>query len=841
VDGNPGEWSARSPIVENLGLIVRDAQNAGEFVWRDPAADSRTDIASPENVADLWAFQVTGNTSGVYFLARRDPNATFSGDPIQLQIAIDVDRTAGSGQAFFAEYGDASVANANLWEYLVVTRFGSGNQPRVYNTSFSDVSAGQAQAAQDKHVEIFVPWSVLGLSGPPAAPLRFTVATFRSNSQDRTVDISDSPNVLDAVTQYGEPSGTLATPKNTWVEVQDGIVDHAFDLWFDANGEVRAPLVIQRFVPSGTAVGEWFVIRNVTGAPISLDGFKLGDEETPDGTGEGMYSFPAGASVAAGADYIVAYDGAAYQSGLGELPDAELSAASSAPDMVKFMPWVGNATNSLALSNTGDELLVVDPSNTVIDFAAFGNSPLSELTPFTPAPGTGAILSRYADSHDTDNCKSDFANLGAACVSDANCSGACKQCVGNVCVNKPTGAACADSNLCNGSETCDATGTCVAGTPKTCDDANPCTNDSCTPADGLCAHVPGTGACDDGNACTSNDSCSGGACVGGATASCDDTNACTNDSCDPVSGCQHVDNTSQCDDGVFCNGMDTCAAGTCSEHSGDPCTGADGDDNCSESCDEVANTCTGDDPNGSACTDGLFCTLNESCQGGACIGSESPCPGPDGDENCSESCDEASDACTAPDVDGSSCNDGLFCTATDACQSGVCAGSGNPCPGPDSDDDCSETCNEQSDACDANDPDGAGCLNGTCSSGVCEGAAGSAGAGGSAGAAGTAGSAGTAGTAGSAGTAGTAGTAGSAGTAGTAGTAGSAGSAGSSAHGGSSGSAGQGTGGSTPVDPTIPEDEGGCGCAVPGSSSSTHGLLFAALGIVLSRLRRRAR
>jgi len=59
-----------------------------------------------------------------------------------------------------------------------------------------------------------------------------------------------------------------------------------------------------------------------------------------------------------------------------------------------------------------------------------------------------------------------------------------------------------------------------------------------------------------------------------------------------------------------------------------------------------------------------------------------PCPGPDGDGNCSESCNEAADNCTAPDPNGSTCADGLFCNGTDTCASGTCsAHSGDPCAG----------------------------------------------------------------------------------------------------------------------------------------------------------------
>jgi hypothetical protein len=70
---------------------------------------------------------------------------------------------------------------------------------------------------------------------------------------------------------------------------------------------------------------------------------------------------------------------------------------------------------------------------------------------------------------------------------------------------------------------------------------------------------------------------------------------------------------------------------------------------------------------------------------------------------------------------GTACNDGLFCTATDACNAtGVCVGNGNPCPGADGDSNCSETCNETADNCSSPDPSGTVCgACRECSAGSC--------------------------------------------------------------------------------------------------------------------------
>ena len=114
----------------------------------------------------------------------------------------------------------------------------------------------------------------------------------------------------------------------------------------------------------------------------------------------------------------------------------------------------------------------------------------------------------------------------------------------------------------------------------------------------------------------------------------------------------------------------------------------------------------------------------ESCDGsGNCVGSGDPCTQTLGD--CSETCNEAADNCNGNDPAGSACSDGLFCTSNDQCNgSGICVGGPDPCPGIDGDADCSEHCNETANNCSTNDPVGAicdSCPPGTSGSGTCDG------------------------------------------------------------------------------------------------------------------------
>ena len=687
VDGDPAEWLTRLPNANNVGLIARNPAGHGEYIWRDIATDTRTDLDMPEVVGDLVAFQVTGDATGLGFLVRRPSNANQVGAPIQVQIAIDIDRVDGSGQEFFAEFADTLVASRARWERLVETLFGSGGAAKVIDEDFNTVEMAQAQPGAAGVIEMFVPWSALGLAGPPATPLRFTVATFRAKNTDVTFDIggSASSNAVDVITDHGNPQASMYP--NTFAEVMDQVVDYSFDVYFAPSGEVYAPLVIQRFLQNASlnASDEWYVVKNMTPDALPLAGFKLGDEETPDNT-EGMFSFPDAAVLGAGETFTVARGGALYQTYFGAPPDAELPPGSgmAVPDMVPFLPWTNGVAGTILLGNLGDELVVLDPSNTVLDVAVYGTGTYSGIASFTPAPGLDEVATRNAASNDTDSCQVDFSNAGKQCITDVQCGSACKQCVGGACQAKAQGTACADADPCNGDEICNGMGACVTSPIAACDDLNPCTTDSCAPATG-CAHenVAAGVSCSDGSVCNGAEVCdAAGACLPGTSLDCDDDDPCTTDTCDPAAGCDSelAPAGTDCSDGDACNGAETCdAAGACLAGTPVDC---DDDNPCTvDSCD-AAGLCehekVADD---TACGDGDACNGDELCAAGVCTAGE-PLDCDDQNDCTADTC-EADGGCAHTNAaEGSPCDDGDSCAEPDACDDsgacvpGACGGAG---------------------------------------------------------------------------------------------------------------------------------------------------------------------
>jgi hypothetical protein len=315
---------------------------------------------------------------------------------------------------------------------------------------------------------------------------------------------------------------------------------------------------------------------------------------------------------------------------------------------------------------------------------------------------------------------------------------------------------CDDGNTTNG-DCCSSTCQNEAGGNPCADDGNPCTNDQCNGSGG-CAHPPNSLPCNDNVFCNGADTCSGGTCSQHAGNPCPghDVGPSCDDSCTEAGGgsCTGFDTFGTgCDDGLFCTTTDTCDGGGTCVGTGNPCPGHNVGPGCSDSCTEAGGgSCTGADTDGTGCTDGLFCTGADTCSGGACvINAGDPCVGGpecadtcnEGADNCFEpsgtACTADSNVCTDDECNGAGacahpnntdpCDDSLFCNGADTCSGGSCAThAGDPCPGPDGDGNCAESCDEAGDACTLPDPNGGSCADGdpctsgeTCTAGSCGG------------------------------------------------------------------------------------------------------------------------
>ena len=406
VDGNPADWFPREDLtVFNQGILATNAMRHGQYVWLDAPGDERTDFNSPDHEVDLREFRITASNPGMYILARFADLTLASGDgAVQIQIAVDLDGVVGSGQKALGSFCDTEVNPDAAWEYLIVTGFGSGrNSPIVYDSNFSDVDpTGLSEAAisvDHDCVEIALPWALLG--GFPSPAPRFTVSVLRADAADVAWDLNGTSDVLDALTNCQAP-GTMP---NTWTEVGDGVVDYHFELWFSVppGFDPQAPMLFREVLydPSAAQLGqEWISIWNLTGGRRSLEGYRIGNAETP-GSPEGMRVFPPGSEILGRA--VIAQDASEMDAVWSYTPDFELDGTDpSVPDLLAPSGWGGS---TIQLGDNGDELLLIDRYWTILDAVAWENGKLPNVHSFGGAE-TGKSMVR--EIWDTDDCSVDF-------------------------------------------------------------------------------------------------------------------------------------------------------------------------------------------------------------------------------------------------------------------------------------------------------------------------------------------------------------------------------------------------------------------------------------------------
>jgi len=143
---------------------------------------------------------------------------------------------------------------------------------------------------------------------------------------------------------------------------------------------------------------EWIEIFNAGSSSVDLSDFKVGDEETSSGS-EGMFKFPDGVSIDTGEILVVANKATSFFAVYGFLPDFEMvSSDPSIPDMVMYTSWSSGDVN---LSNSGDEVLLLDSHDSIVDLMAYGNSPYPGFQPPVPAVSSGHSIERRPASEDT--------------------------------------------------------------------------------------------------------------------------------------------------------------------------------------------------------------------------------------------------------------------------------------------------------------------------------------------------------------------------------------------------------------------------------------------------------
>ncbi len=236
---------------------------------------------------------------------------------------------------------------------------------------------------------------------------------------------------------------------------------------------------------------------------------------------------------------------------------------------------------------------------------------------------------------------------------------------------------CDNGNQCDGTETCDETLGCQTGEAPVCDDETDCTLDRCDPVEG-CVYQPDHSLCEDSTDCNEDLCVSGEGCTHPTVAgACDDSVDCTEDSCLSGQGCRNMPVDSACNDDIHCT-MDIChpTAGCDNQTTHALCA----EDEMCDPTSENADPTTGcklrpqceTDPD---CDDGRWCNGVETCVDQICIpGTSIDCA--DTVDCTNDICNDDLDICmNLPDngfcSDSNPCNGEEVCHATDGCQAGT--------------------------------------------------------------------------------------------------------------------------------------------------------------------------
>ncbi|MGB5047904.1 MAG: lamin tail domain-containing protein, partial [Caldilineaceae bacterium] len=195
---------------------------------------------------------------------------------------------------------------------------------------------------------------------PPAATETAT-ATGTADSGQQTATATTTPATTPATPAMTTTPSVTSTPTPSATSV-------SLPARWPPRAE-PAPLRIDEVNFLGSDL-EFVVLVNVGDAPVDLTGWLVGDGAVPGG-GEGLYELPPGHFLAPNTPFVIARNGAAFHVRWGQPAHAQFeNSASAAPVLARRREL---ASGSLALNDSGDEVLLLDPSLNLADAVVWGN------------------------------------------------------------------------------------------------------------------------------------------------------------------------------------------------------------------------------------------------------------------------------------------------------------------------------------------------------------------------------------------------------------------------------------------------------------------------------------
>ncbi len=152
---------------------------------------------------------------------------------------------------------------------------------------------------------------------------------------------------------------------------------------------------------------EFIELVNPTSAVIDISGYGLGDAVNREDF-EDFRRFPPETFVAAGDVLLVVTSADSFWNDYGFWPDFEILETNSAvPNLIDDLTW-GDPATFLRLGNSGDEVILRDSKDVVVDLVTYGASEFLDQIACPLLTGTNHSLERYPYWQDSDNCVEDF-------------------------------------------------------------------------------------------------------------------------------------------------------------------------------------------------------------------------------------------------------------------------------------------------------------------------------------------------------------------------------------------------------------------------------------------------
>ncbi|MBE2220547.1 MAG: lamin tail domain-containing protein [Anaerolineae bacterium] len=162
-----------------------------------------------------------------------------------------------------------------------------------------------------------------------------------------------------------------------------------------------------QYNPPGLDDDEFVELVNPTSLTIDISGYGLGDAVNKDDF-EDVRRFPAGTQLAPREVIVVTISASAFFDEFNTYPDFEiLETVTAVPNLIDDPTW-GNPAATFQLGNTGDEVLLRNKSDKLIDSVVYGTGSYPGVTSCPLVIVLGAVLERIPYWQDTDNCSADF-------------------------------------------------------------------------------------------------------------------------------------------------------------------------------------------------------------------------------------------------------------------------------------------------------------------------------------------------------------------------------------------------------------------------------------------------